>query len=64
MDDEIREAMVAGNVFPDLEHAIGKTPLIRLRRASEITGCEIWGKCEFLNPVSLEGHTSATGMRS
>ncbi len=30
--------------------AIGKTPLIRLRRASEITGCEILGKAEFLNP--------------
>src|SRR6201985_3430024 len=30
--------------------AIGDTPLIRLRRASELTGCEIWGKAEFLNP--------------
>jgi cysteine synthase len=29
---------------------IGKTPLIRLRRASEETGCEILGKAEFLNP--------------
>ncbi len=29
---------------------IGKTPLIRLRRASEATGCEILGKAEFLNP--------------
>jgi cysteine synthase A len=29
---------------------IGKTPLIRLRKASEITGCEILGKAEFLNP--------------
>ena len=29
---------------------IGDTPLIRLNRASEMTGCEIWGKCEFLNP--------------
>jgi cysteine synthase A len=29
---------------------IGNTPLLRLRRASEMTGCEIWGKCEFLNP--------------
>jgi cysteine synthase A len=29
---------------------IGKTPLIRLKRASEETGCEIWGKAEFLNP--------------
>jgi len=29
---------------------IGRTPLIRLRRASETTGCEILGKAEFLNP--------------
>src|SRR5688500_8976993 len=29
---------------------IGKTPLIRLNRASEETGCEILGKAEFLNP--------------
>src|ERR1700748_384750 len=30
--------------------AIGNTPLIRLRRASEATGCEIWVKPEFMNP--------------
>jgi cysteine synthase A len=29
---------------------IGNTPLIRLRRASAVTGCEILGKAEFLNP--------------
>jgi cysteine synthase A len=29
---------------------IGNTPLIRLRRASETTGCEILAKAEFLNP--------------
>jgi cysteine synthase len=29
---------------------IGNTPLVRLRKASEQTGCEILGKCEFLNP--------------
>jgi len=37
-------------VVKDLADAIGNTPLIRLRRASEETGCEILGKCEFLNP--------------
>ncbi len=31
---------------------IGNTPLIRLNRASEQTGCEILGKAEFLNPGS------------
>ncbi len=30
--------------------SIGKTPLIRLNAASESTGCEIYGKAEFLNP--------------
>jgi cysteine synthase A len=30
--------------------AIGKTPLIKLRRASELTGCIILGKAEFMNP--------------
>ena len=30
--------------------AVGNTPLIRLRRASEETGCEILGKAEFMNP--------------
>ena len=30
--------------------AIGNTPLIRLRAASEATGCEVLGKAEFLNP--------------
>src|SRR5580700_3356392 len=34
----------------DIVHAIGNTPLIKLRRASELTGCEILGKAEFLNP--------------
>ena len=29
---------------------IGNTPLVKLRRASEATGCTILGKCEFLNP--------------
>ena len=34
----------------NLAEAIGNTPLIRLRKASEETGCEILGKAEFLNP--------------
>jgi cysteine synthase A len=33
-----------------LIETIGNTPLIRLRAASEATGCEILGKAEFLNP--------------
>ena len=30
--------------------AIGNTPLVRLNRASKLTGCEIMGKAEFMNP--------------
>jgi cysteine synthase len=37
-------------VKADALAAIGNTPLIRLRRASEQTGCEILGKAEFMNP--------------
>jgi cysteine synthase A len=37
-------------VYKDLPDAVGQTPLIRLKKASEITGCEILGKAEFLNP--------------
>jgi len=37
-------------IKPSVLAAIGNTPLIRLRRASEETGCEILGKAEFLNP--------------
>jgi cysteine synthase len=38
------------NVRSGFLESIGNTPLIRLRAASDITGCEIYGKAEFLNP--------------
>ena len=34
----------------DLAQAIGNTPLIKLKQASEETGCTILGKAEFMNP--------------
>ncbi|MEM8693124.1 MAG: cysteine synthase A [Pseudomonadota bacterium] len=37
-------------IASDLADAVGKTPLIKLRKASEETGCDILGKAEFLNP--------------
>lgn len=37
-------------MFSSVIDAIGNTPLIRLKRASEETGCEILGKAEFMNP--------------
>jgi cysteine synthase len=38
------------NIKNSVVDAIGNTPLIRLRLASELTGCEIYGKAEFMNP--------------
>jgi len=41
---------------------VGNTPLIRLRRASEETGCEIYGKAEFLNPGGSVKDRAALGI--
>ena len=38
------------HIKSDLADAVGNTPLIKLRAASEATGCTILGKAEFLNP--------------
>ena len=43
-------------------YAIGKTPLIRLKAASEATGCDIWGKAEFLNPGQSVKDRAALGI--
>jgi cysteine synthase A len=43
-------------------NAIGRTPLIRLKRASEETGCEIWGKAEFMNPGGSVKDRAALGI--
>lgn len=37
-------------IAQDLANAVGNTPLIKLRRVSEATGCTILGKAEFMNP--------------
>jgi cysteine synthase A len=37
-------------IYNDVVEAIGNTPLIKLKRASEATGCTILGKAEFMNP--------------
>ena len=42
--------MSQSEIRKDVLAAIGNTPLIRLKRASELTGCEILGKAEFMNP--------------
>ena len=38
------------NIRNNFIDSIGNTPLIKLKAASEITGCNIYGKAEFLNP--------------
>jgi cysteine synthase len=50
----------------DIKHsvidAIGNTPLIRLKRLSDITGCEILGKAEFMNPGQSVKDRAALGI--
>ena len=38
------------NTYDSFSECIGNTPLIKLKKISEQTGCNIYGKCEFLNP--------------
>jgi len=45
-----------------LINCIGNTPLLRLNKASEQTGCEILGKAEFLNPGGSVKDRAALGM--
>ena len=44
------EIIRPGSIRQGFADAIGNTPLIRLNRFSELTGCEILGKAEFMNP--------------
>ncbi|MDA9789432.1 cysteine synthase A [Amylibacter sp.] len=57
-------------IYKDLPNAVGNTPLIRLNAASDLTGCEILGKAEFMNPgqsvkdraaLSIINHAIADG---
>ncbi len=43
-------AVVSSDIRRGFVEAVGRTPLIRLRKISERTGCEVLGKAEFLNP--------------
>ncbi len=46
----------------DITQLIGNTPLLRLREASERTGCNILGKAEFLNPGGSVKDRTALGI--
>jgi cysteine synthase A len=54
--DDVKSATTPGlgRVFDSVLETIGNTPLVRLRKLAEATGCraELLGKCEFFNPLS------------
>ena len=50
--------------YRGVEHHVGRTPLIRLRRLSELTGSEILGKAEFMNPGGSVKDRAALGIIS
>lgn len=47
---------------PDLAGLIGNTPLLKLRNLSDRTGCNIYGKCEFMNPGGSVKDRTALGI--
>ena len=50
------------STYHGVPHFVGNTPLIRLRRLSELTGCEILGKAEFMNPGGSVKDRAALGI--
>ena len=54
--------MNATPIYQSLDHHVGNTPLIRLKRLSELTGCEILGKAEFMNPGGSVKDRAAWGI--
>src|SRR6187401_3400253 len=50
------------NTYHGVDHHVGNTPLIRLNRLSDITGCEILGKAEFMNPGGSVKDRAAWGI--
>jgi cysteine synthase A len=48
--------------YHGVDHHVGNTPLIRLRRLSELTGCELLGKAEFMNPGGSVKDRAALGI--
>ena len=50
------------STYSGIDGFVGNTPLIRLRRVSEATGCEILGKAEFMNPAGSVKDRTAYGI--
>src|SRR5215510_14066640 len=49
-------------IYSGIDGYVGNTPLVRLRRLSELTGCEILGKAEFMNPGGSVKDRAALGI--
>jgi cysteine synthase A len=54
--------MISSASFKGIDGYVGNTPLIRLRRLSELTGCQILGKAEFMNPGGSVKDRAACGI--
>jgi len=50
------------HIYSGFMEAIGNTPLIRLNKISDLTGCEIYGKAEFMNPGGSVKDRAARGI--
>jgi cysteine synthase A len=57
-----RPAYLSRMTLPDTLALIGNTPLVRLKGPSEATGCDIYGKCEFMNPGASVKDRAALGI--
>ena len=51
--------MIKQTILPEV---IGNTPLLYLRKVSELTGCNIYGKAEFMNPGGSIKDRTALGI--
>ena len=60
--DHRKRIIVSTRTYSGIENHVGRTPLIRLRRLSELTGCEILGKAEFMNPGGSVKDRAALGI--
>lgn len=49
-------------IYHGVDHHVGYTPLIRLNKLSDLTGCEILGKAEFMNPGGSVKDRAAYGI--
>lgn len=62
MELEYREALLTGIKLEGVCAAVGRTPLVRLRGLSEVTGCALLAKAEFMNPGGSIKDRPALGM--